>query len=472
MPEAAATIVGNAAIASPIPQPVANPLVFPVPRGATPFRLFVLGIAAAYLIFGRTFAYVGVTGLYPGEVLLLVASFGRYGWIRVYLTNVRLRPALACSILLFLLWGCVEAARGYVSGYPLLDIAKGLPTHYYPLLLFAGLSAGRFLTVARLKSYHFWLTVATGVWGAATTIVLNRGDTTALPWAPDVYLFSGPSMPPLCLLIYLSLSARLTWTFIMGCATSVIALLIGGRAALLGVIGGFGILALRPKRLRFVAHLSVICLIAIAVWVTFSGVLPDLGGRTGRATPTLIWARLVTIVDPGEAALMVQGTDADVSALITDAGDADWRRDLWRATIDSLSTTRDWIIGHGLGPVLGDLLTGAAGEGYGHDLRTPHNFAIYLLGYTGLVGCLLYLMVVLAVLVEIARCPSSLVKDATLAAGASIMIMALAGNLLETPFGAVPAYTSIGVLLAVAQRQPFRSYGLSNSASLKLAGSR
>lgn len=469
MPDAVAAIAGSARIVSPIPQRVASPFGVPVSRGAASFRFFVLGIAAAYLVFGRTFAYVGVTGLYPGEILLLVTSFGRYGWIRIYLANIRLRPALAGSILLFLLWGCAEAVRGYMSGYPLLDIAKGLPTHYYPLLLFVGLSAGRFLTVNRLKSYHFWLTIASGIWGAATTIGLNRGDTRGLPWAPEVYIFSGPAMPPFCLLIYLSLAARLTWTFIMGCAPSVFALLIGGRAALLGAVGGFGALVLRPKRLRFVAHLSVLCLMAIAVWVTFSGLLPDLGGRTGRATPTLIWARLVTLVDPGEAALLVQGTDADVSALMTDAGDADWRRDLWVATIESLASTKDWVIGHGLGPVLGDLLPGATGDGYGHDLRTPHNFAIYLLGYTGLVGCLLYLIVFLAVVLEVARCPPSLVKDATLAAGASVVIMALAGNLLETPFGAVPAYTSIGVLLAVAQRQPFRTYGLMNSASLKVS---
>lgn len=458
MPELETIMVDGATGALPISQP-ATPHVFPVSQGAVWFQLFVLTIAAAYLIFGRTFAYVGVTGLYPGEILLLVTSFGRYGWIRVYLTNIRLRPALACSVLLFMIWGCCEATRGYLSGYPPLDIVRGLPTHYYPILIFAGLSAGRFLSVSRLKSYYFWLTIATGLWDAATTIVLNRGDTTGLPWAPDVYIFSGSPLPPFCILMYLSLSVRLTWTFIMACAPSVIALLIGGRAALLGAIGGFAVLTFRPARFRFVAQLTLLSLVIIVVWVGFSSLLPDLGGRTGRATPTLIWARLLTIVDPNQAAAIVEGTDADVSALMTDAGDADWRRALWVATLDSLTSTKDWIIGHGLGPVLGDLLPGAEGAGYGHDLRTPHNFAIYLLGYTGLVGCVLYLLLLIAMMAEIVMCPSSLVKDATLAAGASIIVMALAGNLLETPFGAVPAYTSIGVLLAVAQRQPFRSKG-------------
>jgi O-antigen ligase len=103
--------------------------------------------------------------------------------------------------------------------------------------------------------------------------------------------------------------------------------------------------------------------------------------------------------------------------------------------------------------VLGDILPGSAGEGYGHDLRTPHNFAIYLLGYTGLIGCGLYLMVLLAILRDLLRWPSSDAKDAALAAGASVIIMAVSGNLLETPFGAVPTYISIGILMTIAERQ-------------------
>ena len=159
-----------------------------------------------------------------------------------------------------------------------------------------------------------------------------------------------------------------------------------------------------------------------------------------------------------------QGNDANAEGLLIDAGDADWRRDLWRATIDSLESTSDWLFGHGHGPVLGDLLPGPSGQGYGHDLRTPHNFAVYLLGYTGLIGCALYLGLIGAILLAILECPVSAAKDAALASGLSVIVMAVSGNVLETPIGAVPTYLILGMLISMGQRQ-FRTAPVNASMS-------
>ncbi len=423
------------------------------PGGGRQIRFLVMGFAAGYLVLGRAFAYLGVPGIYPGEILLLATAGGQYGWLTTFLSSLRLKSALFISVLLFLIWGSIEGIRGYTSGYPILDVAKGLPANYYPLLLFAGMSAGRLLSLDKLKTYHGWLTVATGVTGMAGTILFNRGILMGLPWAPSVPIVSGAALPPFCLLAYIALSKRLSRAFIAKSFPAVAALLIGGRAPVIATLGGLVVLAFRPNRQRFIGGIAIITIAGGLGLTTFSQFLPDFGGRSGRVTPRLIAARLVSVVSPEIAAELIQGTEADLHALLIDAADADWRRHLWSDTIDSLTSTTDWLTGHGYGPVLGDILPGEYGTGYGHDLRTPHSFVIYLLGYTGLIGCALYSAFLLAMAFEIMRCPPSFLKDALMATSVSVIVMALSGNLFETPFGAVPAYTGIGMLLAAAQRQ-------------------
>ena len=114
-----------------------------------------------------------------------------------------------------------------------------------------------------------------------------------------------------------------------------------------------------------------------------------------------------------------------------------------------METPGDWIMGHGYGFSLGALMVVS---GSSEALRTPHNFAIYLLGYTGLVGCALYLCVLLGFAREVINCTDSRSKDAIIAGGLSVLVMALSGNLLETPFGAVPIYLVFGILLGVARK--------------------
>lgn len=411
-------------------------------------RLVIMGVAAGYFTFGRTFAYLGIPGLYPGEILLLAAAAGRYGWLHTCISVLRSKPSLAIAALLFLLWGCAEGVRGYVAGYPLIDIVEGLPAHYYPLLLFAGIAVWRLLSVAKLKRYYMWLTFLTGLSGIAFTVTSNQGIVPTLPWGSGVALLSGAALPPFCLLAYIALSRQPSLAFFLACTPAAAAILIGGRGSILGAL--CGLLTLLPRRRKLIVSIAVPGLAVLAVISVFSELLPDLGGRTGRATPAWVAARVISVFDANSAAQIAQGSDEDEGALELDAGTADWRRHLWADSIASLATTSDWLIGHGYGPVLGDLLPGETGSGYTHDLRTPHNFGIYLLAYTGLIGAALYLALLVAIAFELSRCPASHAKDAAIACGVCTIAMAVSGNLLETPFGAVPAYCAVGTFLAAA----------------------
>jgi O-antigen ligase len=90
-------------------------------------------------------------------------------------------------------------------------------------------------------------------------------------------------------------------------------------------------------------------------------------------------------------------------------------------------------------------------------LRTPHNFAIFLLGYTGIIGLFLYCMLTLALVIQVGRCPRSRQKAGIVAVGLAITIGVLVENSLETPFAAIPTYLTLGILL-----QQARGSGLCN----------
>jgi hypothetical protein len=164
-----------------------------------------------------------------------------------------------------------------------------------------------------------------------------------------------------------------------------------------------------------------------------------------------VTARVTAIFDKSLAHKIASDGGEDDSFVQSEAGTAAWRRNFWVGVIDSLVTPNDWTMGHGYGFSLGSLKIGGV-SGSTEVLRTPHNFAIYLLGYTGLAGCALYVCVLLTFLAEVVRCPDSPVRDGLMAGGLSVLVMAVSGNLLETPFGAIPTYLAMGMLLGLARR--------------------
>ncbi len=452
MPESAARMGLVAA-------PVASPGVLTLTRHParlwrrlSSFHLFLLFLISGYLIFGRAFAYFGVAGFYPGELILLITAFGSRGWIRLLVSAVRLRPALAASILLFLAWGCVECIRGFLSGLAAAEVLRGFATHYYTLLLFAGLSLGRFISADNLKRWFAWMTVATGLWGIVFTVAYDRGVAGGLPWAPSVPIFDGPPLPQLGLVLYLALSRRLRGSIILICLPAAVALFIGGRGAILAAVLSLAALILRPGRSRLVLQIGFLATAAIVGLALFSGLVPNLGGRTARATPSWVAARVISVVNPDLASGLIEGSDdVDGADLIRESGTADWRRQFWAETIASLDSPTAWLAGHGYGVILGDLVQDDVAMGQG--VRTPHNFAIYLLGYTGLIGCALFLGILVSIACEVAKTPPSFMKDAIIVGGVGILVLALSGNLFETPIGAVPVYLTIGMMISVAQKK-------------------
>jgi O-antigen ligase len=147
--------------------------------------------------------------------------------------------------------------------------------------------------------------------------------------------------------------------------------------------------------------------------------------------------------DLAEQIIATEGSAADVSKIRSISGTKEWRKRFWSATLDSLEAENLWLTGHGYGFSLGTLIH--------EDVRTPHNFAIYLLGYTGCVGLALYAGFVLALFAAMRALPRGPFRLFLIGQLATTLIVASFGNGLETPFVAVPFYLVMGLAYGFAR---------------------
>ena len=422
----------------------------PRPRGA--ITNIALLLNAGYMVAGRTFAYLGFPGFYPGELLVLLTNMRRRdGLWDTYVKEFRLRPFLPLAISLFLLWGFVECLRGYLEGYPLLEVMRGLATHYYPLLLFGGMGMGSRLSPAFIEKYFTFVNILTGV--AMLMSVSISSDYGFLPWTINVPIIPTPAIPCFTLVLAIALADRITIGFAISILLGAIATLTLGRGPILGAIAGvllFLCTRLRKRNKRVLFFLGASGLVYTLLTFTVPALIPDVGGRAGSLNPSRVAARVVSVFDKDLAYAISTQSGEDPLYLDIEAGNADWRRIFWNTVIDSLDSSEDWLVGHGHGFSLGTLMPLALGVD--SSVRTPHNFAVFLLGYTGIIGLILYGLLVLAFATEVSRCPPSKTRTAIAAGGVAIAILALSENCLETPIGAVPTYLTMGILLRVARR--------------------
>jgi hypothetical protein len=349
-------------------------------------------------------------------------------------------------VAVFLLWGAFEAIRGYLNGYALLDDLRGLAAHYYPLFIFVGMGASRSFSTLFVLRYFTFVNILTGL--SALASIWAPPDFGNLPWASNVPIIGGPTNASLTLLSAMALAERVTPKFVIGALLAGFAVLVGARSEIIGaVVGVLLILCTRWRtNKRALLFVGATGLLYAGTALMAPYLAPDVGGRAGALTPTRVLARLISMVNKDLAYTIATTSGEDPLYLETEAGTADWRRMFWNRTIDSLDSQGEWMIGHGYGFSLGTLMPENA-----LALRTPHNFGVFLLGYTGITGLFLYSLLALAFTVQVARCPPSRTKIAVVAAGVATIIAALSENYLETPFAAIPTYLTLGMLLQQAR---------------------
>lgn len=410
-------------------------------------------LAVAWLLFGgRWISYIGLPPLFATD-MLLGAAVVHWGLSRRY-DNERLgvvkvdapHPALT----LFFLYALTRFLVG--GDYTLDAIRDAVPYLYAFIGIVAGVAVQRAtqatrdrtakILVAALALRTVWVFVSVTWPGFAAhmpvvapaqglTLFKTRGDLESA-----VVAVFGAWM-----LVKLATGSRHpVWAFLAAVMAWVTVLSTESRAAVLGAgtIGALTLFAVLKSRevhrgRQMVAAMSIpVLLAAVVLLLPATTVGQSLGGTF---TPDSTSA----------ASLSAQGT--------TQARERTWQY-LWDY---SQETTPRFAFGVGYGPNFMaetsalTLLTGASGEVESNP-RAPHNYALNTLLRGGLVGVALMLWLAVAIIMRALRLALRLPHDPLLFLATmmcvGLMIPALFGVILESPFGAVPFFWGAGVLLA------------------------
>ena len=407
-------------------------------------------IAIGYLTFGRTFAYLGFAPFFPAETYLCL-SFAANPVRHFRNFTHYLGRANSFWFVLFLGWGLVEVARGLGANRDLLNTMRGFAAHYYPLLFLVGTVMACRTTVQGFAEFLKISSLCVSINGLAHAFLLSHLDWV-LPWTTNkVRLFGSPAMPAFTCLGLMALLPYLGPTVHWIGALNVLVILANpGRASWLSFIVGTLVVLLSERRLNLLLRV-VGTFIVLELFVFYLGSwLPAAEGRGGTLSLTWLIGRVLATFDPGLAYKMVgtvEGSFSDAAMLYSVGGSTIWRTEFWTRVLHSLSSTEERFLGHGYGFPLGAVV------GFGVDLFTPHNFIVFLLGYTGIVGALIFLGLLISLLKTFLRLPKSSLKTFLLSQLAGTLVLAFFGNTLETPFAAAPFYWVMGVAYGLAVNQ-------------------
>jgi hypothetical protein len=155
------------------------------------------------------------------------------------------------------------------------------------------------------------------------------------------------------------------------------------------------------------------------------------------------------------------------------AGTTSARRHSWDRLYawDSESSSRRFV-GVGFGPDFmreSGALVLLTGTDEGDQPRSPHNYWLGTLSRLGLIGVLIFGWLVLMVASAVTRCRRRIATDPLLALAAftptALLLPASLGVVLESPFGAIPFFWAVGLLLCYPRDSGFSSPAASTAAA-------
>lgn len=403
-------------------------------------------LIVGYLTCGRSFAYIGIPPmhLFIGEVVLagLILIHTRETIDRWVDSISRPGPlhTLGIALLFFMADGVLELLRGLSLGFSPLAALVNLVFNVYPLYLFAGLWIGSRDPDIAQRTIRI-LAWTNGVYGLLYIVSLHQLTYVIPGTYPEIAVFGQPSGSAIALLGLLCFEEDLARHWLLLGLNCFVLLGIQVRAEFLGTIVGLVVWGILKRRIgRVVAIAGVLAtLLAIGFLADFSIPAPETRG--GKISAKYIVGRMVAPFDEQLAEELTPIAEGN-------AGTARWRTEWWKAI---------WRTTYG------DATTAAFGRGYGFPLsslvpyikgevvRTPHNAFFYALGYSGWIGVAATSAFQLALGGLLWQAYRTTGQPFGLVVWATFLCVALFGNLLETPFGAIPLYLLTGLAAAPAQ---------------------
>lgn len=392
-------------------------------------------------------SYIGVPShrWYISDALLVVT----FGWV---LTRHRSRLDLSWGALLsvapvaaLIAWSLVRFAAGGEGGF---DAFRDLAPYVYAVvaacsaLVRTGAAArSRSLTVltGALVVHLVWVAVSAGDAGMSSRLPLLGNDVHVLDLRPDVDGAALAVLAGICIHVALADGAR--WTrrvlgAVLALACAALVLQLANRAGLLALL---------------VAGLSVA--------VVDRRVLAR-ASRRRTAGMLLSMGLVAAVVVPSTN--LYQRVSGDPEFDTNPAAATQKARLLaWRDVLDYLDDSpRTIAVGVGFGPDFvmrsgASLLLQGPGDS---GVRAPHSFMVNTYARLGVVGIAVlgWLFVAGARAAAVAaRRPGG--DDLTLAAllvTVTLLVTSLVGVVLEAPFGALPFFWAVGLLLADARLGP------------------
>jgi hypothetical protein len=405
--------------------------------------MFVVG---GYMVFQRPFAYLGVPGvpLFVGEMMLAAFFVFRPKVsghrLMMALTEPSPLGALAWSMLLLVAYGLVLAIRGDAAGYPRRLLVQELVFNIYPLYLLLGIWLAEH-DPRLLERFMLGLAWVNGIYGVLYMAVLNQTLLT-LP-GTNVLLFRSPlgqSALLLALMAFRPKGYKMAVPFILNL---VILLGIQSRASYAGFAIGLAVWAILSKRIgQTIAVIAVVASLLGAAWIL------DLRIEFARGASEYS-ARNI-------AAAVIAPFDEQTAARYSEdarnfSGTTEWRKTWWAGIWNTVHSTPTLTA---FGPGYGFELTSTADlRSSEDDLRTPHNWFMYALGYGGWLGVLSFVFLLLALGHLLWRTFRLTGQAFGLAFLASSVTIATFSNYFETPYAAIPVWVITGMAAAPALRR-------------------
>ena len=399
-----------------------------------------------YMTFQRPFAYLGVPGfpVYIGELLLLAFFVFRPAVSGHRLVGSLVEPgplgALAWSVLLLIVYGVTLSLRGDLAGFPRRLLMQELVFNLYPLYVFLGLWLGE-RDPRLLERFLVVMSWVIGIYGVMYILFLNYTVVT-IP-GTSVLLFRSPLGQAAILLALVAFRIR-GYRFWIPFAMNLFVLLgIQNRAAYAGFAVGMLVWALMAKQVG-----KLIGVVAFGAVLLAAGWVLDLRIEFARGASEYSARNIVAaVIAPfDEEAAAQYSSDAR-----NFAGTTEWRKDWWSGIWNGVhSSPMRTAFGTGYGF---ELTSDAHLKSSDDELRTPHNWFFYALGYGGWLGVALFVFLLSALGTLLWRA----FRTTGIAFGLPFLALSVTigafSNYFETPYAAIPVWLIAGMAAAPALRR-------------------
>lgn len=401
---------------------------------------YVVAVLFGYLIFSRSFAYLGIPSLYLfiGEVTLFLFVISLAPATRQMLISWLKPPSVFSGLvwaqILLLGYGVFAILYGVlVMGNPIRQALQIFAQNYYSLYLLVGLWLGLRQSEQFPARFFTALAVANSFFGLLAVALNNQW--IHIPFAPLQELLSntprGTLESLLGLLFFTRFSARTIPVFALNLLVFWFA---QSRADWFAFVVGFTVWIIVNRQYLFFLRFAGAAVVVLVI-LGWAGIELEAAKNMELSVQSLV-ARLVAPINL-DLAYQLVGDPA-----FRFAGTFSWRTNWWNEIFQIVHV--NWqtaLFGLGYGYPLSSLI------GYSDQVRSPHNIWFFLLAYGGWLAVAIYL----AFHVNLFRLLWKAFRHSGVAFGVAIwlaaMINGLSGNYFETPHGAIPLYIILGTQL-------------------------